>query len=262
MSFSEVIMGKDKVLSFFKEMLSSLTIDEIESSYTLSVFKVDANSLLTVFSILERNLRKKEKLLDLGCGYGFLASFIADALDFREAYGVDLDLERLKKAGERLNVVRVDLENGYLPFPNEIFDLVICFGVLDHLKFFDNVFSETYRVLNKDGLLLISCTNLGSWDSRICSMLGYQPRHVEVSSKYLVGVPKIYHTVPVPVGHIHACTLGAIKELASIYGFMTVWGAGLKTTHPNRLVRLIDAVLSKRPSLATRYLLLLRKRIG
>lgn len=249
------------MLFIFKQTLSSLTRDEIESSYTLSVFERDINKLFTIIFTLNRNLRRRERLLDLGCGYGFLAAFIADVLGFRETYGVDLDLERLKKAGERLNVVRkLDLENDPLPLPDKFFDLVICFGVLDHLKFFDNVFSETYRVLDIDGLFLISCTNLGSWDSRICSLLGYQPRHVEISSKYLVGVPKIYYTVPRPVGHIHTCTLKALKEIASLYGFTPIWETGLKTTHPNKLVRLIDTALSRKSSLATRYLLLLGKR--
>jgi len=216
--------------------------------------------LLKMISALDRNLRKRDRLLDLGCGYGFFALFIAAALNFRETYGIDIDLERVKRSNKRLNAVRVDLENGCLPFPDGSFDLVVCFGVLDHLKFFDNVFSETCRVLDMDGLFLVSCTNLGSWDSRICSLLGYQPRHVEVSSKYLVGVPKIYYTVPRPVGHIHTCTLKALKEIAFLYGFTPIWETGLKTTHPNKLVKLIDTVLSKRPSLATRYLLLLGKR--
>lgn len=253
-------MDKDELLSAFKRMLSFLARDEIESSYTLSVLERDINSLFKIYFILDKNLRKREKLLDLGCGYGFLGDFIATVLSFREAYGVDLDLERIKKASKRLNVVRLDLEDKYLPFSDESFDLVICFGVLDHLKFFDNVLSETHRVLNKDGLFLISNTNLGSWDSRICSLLGYQHRHVEISSKYLVGVPKIYHTVPRPVGHIHTCTLKALKEIASIYGFVSIWETGLKTTHPNKLVKVIDAVVSKRSSLATRYLLLLKRR--
>lgn len=254
-------MDKSKVLSAFKLMLNSLAKEEIESSYTLSVFERDINKLFTTIFTLDKNLKRRERLLDLGCGYGFLAAFIADVLSFRETYGVDFDLERLKKAGERLNVVmRLDLESDPLLLPDEFFDLVICFGVLDHLKFFDNIFSETYRVLDTDGLFLISCTNLGSWDSRVCSLLGYQPRHVEISSKYLIGVPKIYHTVPRPVGHIHTCTLKALKEIALLYGFAPVWETGLKTTHPNKLVRLIDTLLSRRPSLATRYFLLLRKR--
>ncbi|MEM2569742.1 MAG: class I SAM-dependent methyltransferase [Candidatus Bathyarchaeia archaeon] len=255
-----LISSRDEILSALWRMLSSLTPDEVESSYTLSVFRRDYKALLTVISSLERNLKRRRRLLDLGCGYGFLTEFFASILKFNEIYGVDLDLERLKKASERANVVRLDLENDSLPFSDGTFDLVMCFGVLDHLKFFDNIFSETYRVLDIDGLFLVSCTNLGSWDSRICSLLGYQPRHVEVSSKYLVGVPKIYYTVPRPVGHIHTCTLKALKEIASLYGFTPIWETGLKTTHPNKLVRSIDTILSRKPSLATRYLLLFRKK--
>jgi len=253
-------MDKDRILFIFKQILSSLTKDEFESSYTFSVFERDANALLKMISALDRNLRKRDRLLDLGCGYGFFALFIAAALNFRETYSIDIDLERVKRSNKRLNAVRVDLENGCLPFPDGSFDLVTCFGVLDHLKFFDNIFSETYRVLDVDSLFLISCTNLGSWDSRVCSLLGYQPRHIEISSKYLVGVPKIYYTVPRPVGHIHTCTLKALKEIASLYGFTPIWETGLKTTHPNKLVRSIDTILSRKPSLATRYLLLFRKK--
>jgi SAM-dependent methyltransferase len=244
----------------FDQMLNALTKDEISSSHTLSLFAKNPKTLLDTLVFLEKNLVEKNALLDLGCGYGFVARFIADVLAFKESYGIDIDRVKLERAGKRLQVTRSDLEKNQLPYPNETFDLIISFGVLDHMKFFDNAFAEAYRVLKQDGLFLISLTNLGSWDSRVCALFGYQPRHVEISEKYLVGVPRIYNTVPWPVGHLHTCTLKAIKELAIFYGFDPIYVKGLKGTHPNRLVRSIDGIIAQMPNLATRYIMAVKKR--
>jgi len=253
------ILDRKKIELAFTQMLEELTRDEINSSCTLSLFEIDPKAMFDILGFLENHIQKRSLLLDLGCGYGFLARFFADTLEFADAHGVDIDQVRLEKAKKRLHVTKADLENNTLPYPNETLDLVISFGVLDHLKFFDNVFAETYRALRPEGLFLISLTNLGSWDSRICSLLGYQPRHVEISAKYLTGVPRTY-LVSVPVGHIHTCTVSAIKELATLYDFQPIYLRGLRNTHPSRLVRLIDTIMANVPSLATRYMLVLKKK--
>lgn len=54
---------------------------------------------------------------------------------------------------------------GTLPFENETFDLITCFGVLHHIANVSYVFSELARVLEKGGLLLVRepIISMGDW---------------------------------------------------------------------------------------------------
>lgn len=54
-----------------------------------------------------------------------------------------------------------------LPFPDEHFCLVMSFGMLDYLAFFDPVIQEIYRVTRPGGYTLISLPNLASWHNRL-----------------------------------------------------------------------------------------------
>jgi SAM-dependent methyltransferase len=243
---------KDRLHSLIKE----LDNEEFNSSATLHMFLRDQKSLFDLLLFLDRSLKGRERLVDFGGGYGFLTKFVAEALGFKEAYNIDIDDRRLKMS--RVKAIKLDLEREQLPFKDGEVDLILSFGALDHMVYWDGPFSEAHRVLKPHGYFVISLTNLGSWDSKLSLLFGYQPRHVEVSSKYLVGVLPFYK-VPVPVGHVHTCTYKALTEMALRYKFRVRYAKGLKTTHPSRIVRIIDSLMARKPSLATRYLVALEK---
>ena len=200
------------------------------------------------------------RLVDLGCGYGVISKLFADLLCFIEIYGVDID-ERVLNEATKLGIktIKADLNNK-LPLPDKYFQLAISFGVLDHLIWWDNFFIESNRILENQGLLVIYMTNLGGWDSRMSLLFGYQPRHVEISKKMLVGVHKRYlEYSSKPAGHIRTCTLRAIVNLAEYYGFVCTKKFGLKIPIKNVIIGAIDKIVSCIPTLSSRYLIILKK---
>jgi len=240
-----------------RSLIKELDEEEFNSSATLHMFLRDLGALLDLLHFLDQSLKNREKLVDFGGGYGFLTKFVAEVLGFKEAYNIDIDDRRLKRS--KVKAIKLDLEREQLPFGDGEVDLILSFGSLDHIVYWDRPFSEAQRVLKPHGYFVISLTNLGSWDSRFSLLFGYQPRHIEISSKYLVGVLPFYKKVPVPVGHVHTCTYKALKDLALCYKFKVRYARGLKTTHPSRIIRIIDSLISRKPSLATRYLVALEK---
>lgn len=88
------------------------------------------------------------KVLDLGCGIG-------DFLKYRKnTVGVDVNgklVEELKDKG--YNVFHMDYD--VLPFEDNEFDSIIFDNVLEHIKNPIPLLEEIYRVLNKNGKLLI-----------------------------------------------------------------------------------------------------------
>jgi len=97
-----------------------------------------------------------EKLLDLGCGYGYYTEYF----DGIGAHTVGID-----GAKTMIRIAREKYPNGVfsivdltysLPFEDATFDLVFCNQVLMDIKKIDDVFNECYRVLNDNGIFYYS----------------------------------------------------------------------------------------------------------
>ena len=102
------------------------------------------------------------RVLDIGCGGGFLAEEFA-ALGYRVT-GVDpspasVVAARAHAAGRGL---RIDYRVGAgedLPAPDAAFSVACCCDVLEHVSDVDRVISETARVLEPGGLYLFDTIN-------------------------------------------------------------------------------------------------------
>ncbi len=104
------------------------------------------------------DLSEAHSVLDLGCGFGFMAEAVADrvASDARFV-GVDAwrdngesFCEKVINTGRRAEFVCMDV-NSELPWPDRGFDLVICSYAL---YFFPDILSEIARVLAPHGMFL------------------------------------------------------------------------------------------------------------
>lgn len=101
-------------------------------------------------------LKGRSKIFDAGCGSG---DFMKINPFGTEIIGKDvnkLNLEKLKTQG--LEVSFGDL-NKKINFQDNSFDAISCFHVLEHLTNPQNAISEFYRILKKDGLLMIMVPN-------------------------------------------------------------------------------------------------------
>jgi 2-polyprenyl-6-hydroxyphenyl methylase/3-demethylubiquinone-9 3-methyltransferase len=109
------------------------------------------------------------KILDVGCGGGFLAeAFAADGAD---VCGLDLSRRSVQTARDHatqrnlcLRVVTGRAET--LPFAAGVFDAVLLADVLEHLDEYKTAIAESSRVLKTGGLLLYETVNR-TWLSRL-----------------------------------------------------------------------------------------------
>ncbi|MBU2560085.1 class I SAM-dependent methyltransferase [archaeon] len=85
-----------------------------------------------------KNVRPQKRVLDIGCGPGFLENFISDS------FMVDTDLENLKKAKGEGNKVLAD--GSHLPFKDKSFKTIFCIDTI-HLLDTEKIKEEIKRVL-------------------------------------------------------------------------------------------------------------------
>lgn len=123
---------RTKVQSFYED-ITFPSYDEAESFATL-VQKAEQN-LYT--RLLDRQIPRRSKILEMGCGTGQFSIFMA--MGGREVTAVDISTKSIEKAaalaarlnvGENIKFVRSDLFE--LPFERASFDYVFSSGVLHH----------------------------------------------------------------------------------------------------------------------------------
>jgi ubiquinone/menaquinone biosynthesis C-methylase UbiE len=109
------------------------------------------------FSMLNRHLKNKSnlKILDAGCGTGKNLEYLQK---YGKVHGLDFSNDALQFCHKRglTNLYKGDLED--LPFEDDSFDLVTCFGVLYHqgIKDDQKAIKELARVCTPRGLILIT----------------------------------------------------------------------------------------------------------
>lgn len=100
------------------------------------------------------------RVLDAGCGTAF-GTVVLSRAGAEATIGIDI-------AGDVLDAARkemppeVRLEVGdvrRLDFPDDSFDLVVCFETIEHVEEAERVLDEFRRVLTDDGLLIVSTPN-------------------------------------------------------------------------------------------------------
>ena len=162
--------------------------------------------------ILTRWITRQSSVLDVGCGdgahYGRLLATIAHAY-----YGLDVSQVAVDVARQSGILARQhDLGNAF-PFPDEMFDSVICLEVLEHL--FDPAFTlrEICRVLKPNGCAILSVPNIAHFSNRARLLFGrFAPG----------GTPETSSRRPWADPHIRFFTLNAWRAFIAEQGLQIV----------------------------------------
>jgi len=109
-------------------------------------------------------------ILDIGCWWGWFIRYARELGS--QVYGFDYEFERIGDATDFLHN-----RNGLcvasaeeIPYKSNMFDMVFSYHVLEHLEKDHKMIEEIYRVLKKDGDLIIGVPNDFS-----LSILPYRP---------------------------------------------------------------------------------------
>jgi ubiquinone/menaquinone biosynthesis C-methylase UbiE len=108
-----------------------------------------------VRKVLERlRVEHGGRLLDIGCGTGFIIRLAADLFD--EVWGIDVTRAMLALVPNSSgNVHTCEADASSLPFQSASFDVVSAYSFLHHLKEMEPVLAEAFRVLQPGGCLYV-----------------------------------------------------------------------------------------------------------
>lgn len=147
--YDDLIKGKERFTFFPKD--KRFNIKNILSKKNLVKY---FDNLVIKF------MRDNLNILDYGCGPGTFL-FKLSSLSNSNLYGVDISkefIEESKKNIKELNIENIHVqtvEAEKLPFENEKFDIILIVDVIHHLDDIEKNLLEIYRVLKKDGKIIV-----------------------------------------------------------------------------------------------------------
>ena len=116
----------------------------------------------SILDIIIKNLRFKTiiseiklntTVVDLGCGYqGELLRLISDKI--KKGIGIDLSITN-EATLPNISLIKAD-SNFKIPLKNNYADVVVALATIEHLDKPQNLLREAYRILKKNGLLIIT----------------------------------------------------------------------------------------------------------
>jgi len=169
---------------------------------------LENNPRIKVMLDTVNNLNLKNKnILDIGCYDGTFLSLIKNRNN--SFYGIEASGYGAKEALKKgINVKKFFFNDvDKIPFKSESFDLVVAGEIIEHIYDIDFFLQEIYRLLKRDGFLLISTPNIASFGRRLMLFLGMNP---------------IIETSPNETdssGHIRYFTFRTLKVLLNKQGF-------------------------------------------
>lgn len=152
-------------------------------------FKVSGEKTVTaLFDCLDYKMT--DKLLDYGCGFGRFYPFFKDISDY---YGIDLSsamIEQCVKQWPERKERFIVAEGEMLPFKDEYFEKIICYGVFDAC-YQERALAEMLRVVRVGGVILFTGKNTNYWEDDEQALIAEEAARKKGHPNYFTDVKKM-----------------------------------------------------------------------
>lgn len=118
--------------------------------------------IIETVRVLNRHLKPNGRLLDVGIYPGHIALILAKKMDVR-VFGVAMTTSEgfeKKMKNNNIRIVKSDLDRQDISFDDRTFQAVLCSEVIEHLDSPSHVIREAYRLLVKNGILILTTPNI------------------------------------------------------------------------------------------------------
>ena len=141
------------MMNFKSEILNLTDGDLKELYYNLESRSRDRETDLnnkTIRKILSIINPKSQKLIDVGCGNGYLIKKITNV---KNKYGCDVFDEKDFKFSKYFKYSKQDIKN--INFENQFFDTVICCHTIEHIPDINKAINELKRIAKKELIIVV-----------------------------------------------------------------------------------------------------------
>lgn len=159
-------------------------------------------------TVLEFIGPRKKRILDLGCGDGYLMEIMKR--HGHEVEGIEIAEGALKKARKKGFVVHdISLSEPWAHVCKKPYDIVFGGEIIEHVFDTDHLLKESSNVLKKGGKIILSTPNLGALGRRLMLLVGINP-HIETTARTY------------DAGHVRYFMRSTLKKLLEENGFQVL----------------------------------------
>lgn len=108
----------------------------------------------------KEKLSTDDFILEIGCGEGYGTSLLSEGVE--KIIGMDIDKDIIDNASGKYgseNCIFQQFNGVNIPYNDNTFDVVVSFHVIEHVQNDLSFISEIYRVLKKEGMLIVATPN-------------------------------------------------------------------------------------------------------
>ena len=167
-------------------------------------------SIITEFCIKKSGLEDHKSLIDIGCGEGYISRYFSEkgykvtAADF-SSYGIE---SRNPKLLNNIELIQCDITSKHLLNTNCKFPIIICRGVMEHVRDIDSLIRNFQSILKDFGIIIILVPN-----DRSLLIDKYRKR---IGKSFINCLPYC------PPEHIRYFSHNSIEKLMKRFGFIRI----------------------------------------
>jgi len=146
-------VGNDFYMKFLKDDLSAYTCGFwFNRTDTLNDAQYNKINII----IKKMNPEENKRILDVGCGWGKIANYVANKTKCKVS-GITISDEQVLYANQTFNKNNVEIKNMDYRLVNEKFDYIYSIGMFEHVRYenYDSFFQMIKRCLNQDGRFVL-----------------------------------------------------------------------------------------------------------
>lgn len=131
-----------------------------------------------------KTMNCRGKILDIGCAFGFFLKRTVPMFD--GIHGIDISEFAIKKAKQQIpsaELLVLDIEVDSMPYPDNYFDVITAFDVLEHTQSVDNSVNRIVPKLKEEGYLIVSLPLKDIWGAKVFSFFDRDITHFSVPTK-------------------------------------------------------------------------------
>ena len=159
------------------------------------------------------------KFLDAGCGNG---SDVYRYASLFEIFGIDYQEEYINYCKNKYSKGNFSVQNIYkLDFEDEFFDGIVMNQVIEHLAYPQRVIEELYRVLKKNGVLIIGTPNYESiawiaiesiWYKLLKKEFDIDTHKFKFTESKLIEITNIFEKIEISKIFLRSILIGSFKK--------------------------------------------------
>ena len=130
-----------------------------QSLYDIDTRKIKASKIEKIIKDFSHKDLFQCRCLEIGCSTGINTNFLSDI--FAECLGIDIDDEAVKfgYGKKKQNVIFFIGDAMQLPFRSDVFDVILCNHVYEHVPDSELLMKEVYRILKREGFCYFAAGN-------------------------------------------------------------------------------------------------------